>query len=107
MKTQKLKLTTQRVRGSSYRFAEAEVSVPDVDTDIRLVLPSGEKMTLQYRVEGDYPSLDICFDRERETHNWARDMGAAPAVRQGRKLVQHVRKVLQLCLLLNPAGAPY
>lgn len=55
------------------------VHIPDVgEYDINLILPSGEHIVLQYRNEGNFPSLDICFECERAVTNWSRDMKPAP-----------------------------
>ena len=45
-----------------HKFSEKQVEMPNNDNDVIVVLPTGERITLQYRVE--YMSLDIIFPKE-------------------------------------------
>ncbi len=96
-------MPTTRPYKSRYKFTDRKIVVKDHDTDINIVLPDGEKMVLQFRFEGDFPSLDICFDKQREVTNWIEGMKPAPAVR-GRP---ETRNAYQLCIMLDPKGKPY
>ena len=42
-----------------YSFAQCKVKIPDVDTDVTLVLPNGEKYLIQWRIENE--TIDICM----------------------------------------------
>ena len=53
----------------SYKSSAQTIRVPNHDHDITLVLPCGEQITLQYRVES--PSLDLCFSRPTGITVWS------------------------------------
>lgn len=42
-----------------YRFAETAVQLEHHDTDIKLLLPSGASLLVQYRIEGE--SVDVFY----------------------------------------------
>lgn len=79
------------------------VTIPNHDYDLTLVLPSGEKITLEFRVEGTFPSLDVCFEKQRSVINWGRNMVPAP------QCGKHVneRDVFQLWIGLDPNQPAY
>jgi len=73
------------------------------ESDITVVTPSGEKIVLQYRDEGTFPSLDICFEKQRQVTCWARDMEEAPKF--GNR--SNERNCFQLWIGLDPKGEAY
>jgi hypothetical protein len=99
-----IRLGSGKIKGSKYKFAQADVIVPDSDSDINIVLPDGEKIVLQIRTEGDFPSLDICFEKDRLVRNWARDMEPAPAVKSGK---QKDFRCFQLWVGLDPKAPAF
>lgn len=75
------------------------VSIPDeAEHDLTIFLPNGEAIVLQYRSEGDYPSLDICFEKRRTVLNWGIDMAPAPS----QKDTPESHDVFQLWIGLDP-----
>ncbi len=93
-------------RNPSYRASDVNVQLPDHDTDVVLFFPNGEKMIVQWRVEG--PSLDICLDTDHTVINWKgesmepapRDPGFKTKAKPGTPASEHVRKAAQLCIPL-------
>jgi hypothetical protein len=80
------------------------VKIPDVaEYDVVLVLPSGENIVLQYRNEGDFPSLDVCFDKERTVLNWG--VGMTPAKSPKKRPEEH--ECCQLWIGLDPNKRNY
>jgi len=67
------------------------------ETDIDLILPRGQLVQLQYRLES--PSIDVCLPTECGVVNWqGDDMEPADVVdKQG-----HIRNAKQLVIDLNP-----
>ena len=61
-----------------YTYSEATLSIPNHDTDLKLVLPNGRTLLLQYRVETT--SMDICLAKGHfiDVLNWGEDMKSAP-----------------------------
>lgn len=83
---------------------QSVVVVPDVgEHDINITLPSGEVIVLQYRNEGDFPSLDVCFSRKRVVYNMANDLLPAPAVNGN----EDIRDCIQLVIMLDPNSKPH
>lgn len=67
------------------------------EADITLVLPNGQEIELQYRLE--CPSIDVCLPEATSVTNWiGEDMEPAPA-HDGQ---EHVRKAIQLVIDINP-----
>ncbi len=67
------------------------------ETDVNLVLPNGQVIQIQYRLEG--PSIDVCLPTECCVTNWqGDDMEPAPAY----KKEDCVRLAKQLVIELNP-----
>lgn len=84
------------------------IAILDEDTDITLILPSKEHISLQYRVEGDFPSLDLCFEQKRTVYNWGRDMEPADShFRGNKKAVKGEHDVFQLWIGLDPNTEVY
>ncbi len=79
------------------KYSEVKVALPLHDADIELIMPNGETVTAQWRVEG--PSLDIQFSKRQAVHNWKGD-GMKPAAKQS-KGNGHVRKANQLMIPLT------
>ena len=69
------------------------------DRDIKVILPDGHAVVLQYRREG--PSLDILFDAPQAVHNWNNNevdsMSPAPTLNRQR----HVHLADQLMIPLR------
>jgi len=87
-----------------YKFQEHRIELKDHDTDIRIVLPSGEQLIVQCRVEG--PSIDLCMGDplSKPEKTWSAtcwigpDMKPAPP---GHNSYHHIRKVNQICLIMS------
>lgn len=69
--------------------------------DYRITLPNGETVLLQYRTEGDYPSLDICFERQRVINPFMADL--SPAVRLSKSRDVDERLCEQIWIGLDPS----
>ncbi|HPQ16838.1 MAG TPA: hypothetical protein PLP04_16520, partial [Bryobacteraceae bacterium] len=67
--------------------------------DYRITLPNGEVVLLQYRTEGDYPSLDICFERQRVINPFMADLSPAVKLSKARDVDE------RLCAELFRHGA--
>lgn len=81
------------------------IKVVDPVENISIILPSGEKIVLQYRDDGGtFPSLDICFEQERVVQNWSRGMESAKVPRGN---PAHIRRCFQLWVGLDPKGESY
>ena len=67
------------------------------ETDVDVVLPNGEIIQLQYRLET--PSIDVCLPTECTVTNWeGDDMEAAPTCHD----TSHVHYAKQLVIDLDP-----
>jgi len=69
--------------------------------DYRITLPNGEVVLLQYRTEGDYPSLDICFERQRVINPFMADL--SPAVKLSKARDVDERLCEQVWVGLDPS----
>ncbi len=69
------------------------------ETDIDIVLPQGQVIQLQYRLEA--PSLDVCLPEATSVTNWIGD-DMKPAPLNGRERNSHVHKAQQLVIDINP-----
>ena len=69
------------------------------ETDIDIVLPGGQIIQLQYRLEA--PSLDICLPEPTSVCNWIGD-DMDPAPLSGRRTKPHVHQAQQLVIDINP-----
>jgi len=65
------------------------------ETDIDVVLPNGQVIELQYRLES--PSIDVCLPTECRVTNWKGD-DMEPAGTNGRGHKHHVRDAKQLVI---------
>jgi len=80
----------------NYRFGTMEIQLPNYEADIKLVLPNGEHITLQYRLEG--PSIDVCMPWDTSVTNWkGDDMEDAPPLTED-KAHAHIRMAKQLVI---------
>lgn len=61
---------------TGYQHVTGTLTMPDMDADLTVKLPSGAVVELQWRVDG--PSLDVCFDQGVVCYNQALDMEPAP-----------------------------
>lgn len=78
----------------SYKSSAQTIKLPNNDHDITLVLPCGERITLQYRVES--PSLDLCFSRPTGITVWEDgDLTPARLNRNGDGVIE------QICLAVG------
>ena len=69
------------------------------ETDIDIVLPNGQVIKLQYRLES--PSIDVCLPTECRVTNWkGDDMEPAGPSQGGHKY--HVRDAKQLVIDFPP-----
>lgn len=84
-------------------FLNQTVHFKEGESDITVVTPTGEKIVLQYRDEGTFPSIDICFEKQRQVTCWARDMEPAPKI--GKRSSD--RNCFQLWIGLDPKGEAY
>jgi len=72
-----------------------KISVHD-ETDIDIILPNGQVIQLQYRLEA--PSIDVCLPEPTSVTNWiGDDMEPAPLAGQ-----PHVHLAQQLVIDINP-----
>lgn len=80
---------------------EFTINLPqDQETDVILVLPNGEKIALQYRLE--MPSIDVCLPENLYVTNWkGDDMEPAPTLDDNPERT-HERFAKQLCIGLRP-----
>ena len=80
---------------------QIKVNLPqDQETDVVLVLPNGQEITLQYRLE--QPSIDVCLPEDLYVTNWqGDDMEPAPAIDDDPER-SHERLAKQLCIGLRP-----
>jgi len=91
-----LAVAVQTEKAGDYRFSETEVIMPEHDTDVILVLPSGEKIQVQYRTCNDHPSIDVCLPYDTPVINCqGDDMEPAPA---GDTPEERIAKQLIICL---------
>lgn len=90
-------LAEKYIEQDRYRSGEIVVQVPDCDFDIICVMPNGQNLELQFRVEGC--SLDVCLPSKAVVNCWKDDhlTPAKPHVKQPNCL--HVK---QTCFCLNP-----
>lgn len=73
------------------------------ENDITVVTPSGERIILQYRDEGKFPSVDVCFEKQRHVSCWGKEMEDAP---QSGPLPNE-RICFQLWIGLDPNGKSF
>lgn len=66
------------------------------ETDIDVVLPNGQIIQLQYRLEA--PSIDVCLPEVTSVTNWIGD-DMEPAPLHGKP---HIHMAQQLVIDLNP-----
>jgi hypothetical protein len=89
------KVATKQV--GHYHSGEVEITLPLHDTDVNLVLPNGDTIALQYRVEG--PSIDVVLPYDTSVTNWkGEDMEDAPkcgkeCIRLAKQLVIDLKSV--------------
>jgi hypothetical protein len=83
-----------------HKFTEVTVKLPQHETDVTLVMPNGQEVAIQIRLEG--PTLDLCIDPNEmalDCTNWIGDsMQPAPSIHDD----QHVRQIHQICIGLPP-----
>lgn len=92
----KIKQKTHSNNITRYRWDEAEVKLSDRDSDIRLILPSGRTVLIQFRIE-EGECVDICLDGGSwSATNWIGD-SMEPAPADGAS--KHTRKVNQIMLI--------
>lgn len=98
-KLQVKKIETKRIGHNTY--SEMSVQLATHDTDINVLLPNGEQVILQFRVES--PSLDIILPGDLPVTNWSGDdMQPAKALRyKGMHMWAHIRKAKQLVVSFN------
>ncbi len=81
----------KRVR--DYKWNEIGIKLPKNDTDIKVTLPNGKYIVLQWRVEN--VTMDICLPENLSVTNWfGFDMEDAPPVHNQ----DHVRLAGQLVI---------
>jgi hypothetical protein len=111
----KMNITRNSVKqtGKHNLCGEVTIELSDHDADITLVLPNGDKVQLQYRVEA--PSIDVCLDTATSVTCWQGDdmdpapkMAANPDHPNAKKLDAlyaqgHIRCANQVVIDLNPA----
>ena len=111
----KMNITRNSVKhtGRHTLYGEVDIELGDHDADIALVLPNGDKVTLQYRVEA--PSIDVCLDTAASVTCWqGDDMDPAPKMTAhpdnpfAKKLEAlyaqgHIRYAKQLVIDLDPS----
>jgi len=80
---------------------EITINLPQYqETDVILVLPNGQKIALQYRLE--MPSIDVCLPENLYVTNWkGDDMEPAPTLDDNPER-SHERLAKQLCIGLRP-----
>lgn len=65
------------------KFSEKEIRIKNQDTDVKVVFPNGQHLTLQYRIENQ--SVDIIMPEENTPctvwQGW--DMNPAKLTKQG------------------------
>lgn len=74
------------------------IKLGNKEADIHLMLPGGQVIQLQYRLES--PSIDICLPDECCVTNWQGD-DMEPAVARS-SINPHIRQAKQLVVDLNP-----
>lgn len=76
-----------------------QIELGHEETDINIVLPQGQIIQLQYRLES--PSIDVCLPEPTSVTNWiGDDMEPAPLAK--RKTRSHVHEAQQLMIDINP-----
>ncbi len=83
----------------NYKASEVKVQLPDHDADVMLVLPNGEKIALQWRIE--LCSLDVCMEEGKNypVTNWkGHNMEPSPTVQS----FNHIRLAGQLVIDIGP-----
>jgi len=90
---------TNNSPATHYVSSDVEIQLPLHDTDVTLVLPSGEKVIVQYRTCNEHPSIDVCLPYDTCVINWkGDDMQPAPPPENG---PPEVRVAKQLCIELK------
>lgn len=93
-----MKATTSTQVSGDRRHGTVRVELPqDHEADVILVMPGGQEITLQYRLES--PSIDICLPQPLLVTNW-KDGDLTPA--QTDKKHPNMLKVQQTCIDLPP-----
>lgn len=71
---------------------EVTLQLPDHDFDVRLRLPNGEEVEVQWRIEN--PSMDIILDENRTVVNYKGDeLEPAPKVKNCPAYVRHAKQL--------------
>lgn len=94
-KKDRLVVVESTVTRSTYTSSSVVINVPKHDTDVELVMPDGNCVSIQLRVESD--TMDICFRDKYPAYNWGEHMSPAKTI-SGEK---HLHLVNQLCIDLG------
>ena len=99
----KNKLQVKKVetkRSGHHTYSEMSVQLAAHDTDINVLLPNGERVILQFRVES--PSLDIILPGDLPVANWEGDdmQAAKPFPGYRRNKSAHILKTKQMVVNL-------
>ncbi len=85
----------------SNEYKQHRIQLGHCETDVDLVLPNGQVISLQYRLEA--PSIDVCLPEDLAVTNWTGDdMEPAPEAGPLSAGFAHVRLAKQLVIDLNP-----
>ncbi len=80
------------------KFGTVTVELPQTyEANVILVFPSGQQITLQYRLES--PSIDICMPEPLPIENWC-DENLTPAIPDRTHL--HLTTIQQACIDIPP-----
>jgi hypothetical protein len=91
--------TKTKKHGDRYTFTTATLQLPRHECDVDLVLPNGQVISLQYRLEG--PSLDVVLPEDTYVTNWQGD-DMDPAFPAKEFPDGHVRIAKQLVIDIDP-----
>ena len=97
MKSLVVRESTERAE-SGYASSEVEIKLPVHDTEVLLILPNGEEIICQFRIEG--PSIDFCLPEDMPVHNYKGD-DLEPALADDPMGNRHIRRAKQLCIPLS------